>query len=60
MFETLYNFFNILRVICKNSKKRYKYRCYNCKYTLDSIETIIYFAHDKAFCSEECREIYIV
>ena len=65
MISFLYKFVDILKLMFKNSKntkintKKNLKCCFNCKNKLES-KDIVYFAFDKRFCSEECREYYIL
>lgn len=64
MLSFLYRIVDLLKVMCKNSEsksqsiiKNKKY-CFNCNSKLKNKD--VYFAFDNRFCSEECREYYII
>ena len=68
MITFFYKIVELLKVICKNSEKKEKKRtkryniCNKCN-KCDSVLTnkdVIYYGFDKTFCSEDCREYYII
>lgn len=52
--------FCLSRIFCKKKEKKEYYEIYKCNKCNIIITNDLYFVMDKVYCSDKCRDMYII